>query len=134
MWRKYKQKRKKFVLGVVYTHSNVPQEAIEYFMFQMLSAYSEAYRLIFPNMIPDTKTLIRLCENFNMDIMQNISFVKVMKSKFNLDCISSAYTSLGNTCIDLTFTRNISVQALPFVSYFSYHRPVINRLMLSNEQ
>ena len=69
-----------------------------------------------------------------MYIMQNKSCVKFMKSKFNLDCISSAYTGLGNTCIDQTFTRNISVQALPYVSYFSYHRPVLNRLMLSSEQ
>ena len=69
--------------------------------------------------------------SFNMDIMQNKSFVKFMISKFDLDCISSASTTLGNTCIDLTFTSNISVQALPYVSYFSYHRPVLNRFMLT---
>ena len=134
IWRKYKQKQTKFILGEVYIHSNVPQEAIEYFMFQMLGAYFEAIRLIFPNMNPDTETPILLCGDFNMDIMQNKSFVKFMISKFNLDCISSAYTSLGNTFIDQTFTRNISVQALPYVSYFSYHRSVLNRLMLSIEQ
>ena len=54
------------------------------------------------------------------------SFLNFMKSKFNLDCISFASTTLGNTCIDLTFTRNISVQTLPYVSYFSYHRPALN--------
>ena len=62
------------------------------------------------------------------------SFVNFMKSKFNSDCISSASTTLGNTCIDLTFTRNISVQTLPYVSYVSYHRPLLSRLMLSSEQ
>jgi len=134
MWRKYKQKQTKFILGDVYTHPKVPQEAVEYFMFKMLVAYSEAIRLIFPNMNPGTETPILLCGNFNMDIMQNKSFVNFMKSKFNLDCISSASTTLGNKCIDLTFTRNISVQTLPYVSYFSYHRPVLNRLMLSSEQ
>jgi len=36
--RKYKQKQTKFILGSVYIHPNVPQEAIEYFMFQMLGA------------------------------------------------------------------------------------------------
>jgi len=60
MWRKYKQKQTKFILGAVYIHPKVPQEAIEYFMFQMLGAYSEAIRLIFPNMIPDTETPILL--------------------------------------------------------------------------
>jgi len=69
-----------------------------------------------------------------MDIMQNKSFVNFIKIKFNLHSTSYASTTLGNTCIDLTFTRNISVQTLPYVSYFSYHRPVLNRLMLSSEQ
>jgi hypothetical protein len=125
---------KKFILGAVYIHSNVPQEAIEYFMFQMLGAYSEAISLIFPNMNPGTETPILPCGDFNMDIMQNKSCVNFMKSKFNLDCISSASTTLCNTCIDLTFAKNISVQTIPYVSYLSYHRPVFSRLMLSSEQ
>jgi hypothetical protein len=41
MWRKYEQKQTKFVLGAVYVHPNVPQEAFEYFMFQIFGAYSE---------------------------------------------------------------------------------------------
>ena len=134
MWRKYKEKQTKFILGAVYIHPIVPQEAIEYFMFQMFDAYSEAIRLIFQNMNPDTETPILLCGDCNMDITQNKSFVKFMKFKFNLDSISFASTTLGNTCIDLTFTRNISVQTLPYVSYFSYHRPVLNRFMLRSEQ
>ena len=91
----------------------MPQEAIEYFVFQMFGAYPEAIRLIFPNMNPDTESLILLCGNFHMNIMQNKLFVNFMKSKFNLNYISSASTTPGNTCIDLTFTRNISVQTLP---------------------
>jgi len=62
----------KFILGAVYIHPNVLQEAIEYFMSQMFGAYSEAIRLIFPNMNPDTETPILLCGDFNMDILQNI--------------------------------------------------------------
>jgi len=103
-------------------------------MFQMLGDYSKAIRLIFPNMKPDSETPILLCGNFNMGIMHNKSIVNFIKYKFNFDCISSASTTLGNTCMDLTFTRNIFIQTLPYVSYFSYHRPVLNRLMLSSEQ
>jgi hypothetical protein len=44
MLRKYKQKQTKFIIGAVYIHPNVPQEAIEYFIFRMLCAYSEAIR------------------------------------------------------------------------------------------
>jgi hypothetical protein len=63
MWRKYEQKQTKFVLGAVYIYPIVLQEAIEYFMFQMLGAYSEAIRLIFPNMNPDTETPILPCRH-----------------------------------------------------------------------
>jgi hypothetical protein len=124
----------RFTLGAVYIHPNVPQESIEYFMFQVLGAYSEAIRLIFPSMNPDTKTPILLCGDFNTDVTQNKSFVNFMKSRFSLDCRSSASTTPGNTCIDLTFTRNVSVQTLPYVSDFSYQRPVLNRLMLNNNE
>jgi len=68
MWRKYKLKQKKFILGAVYIHPNVPQEAIEYFMFQILGSYSETIRLILPKVNPDTETPILLCGDFNMDI------------------------------------------------------------------
>jgi hypothetical protein len=70
----------KFILGAVYTHPNVPQESIDCFMLQMLGAYSEAIRLIFPGM----------CGDFNTDVTQNKSFVNFVKSRFNLDCRSSA--------------------------------------------
>jgi hypothetical protein len=50
----------KFILRFVYIHSNVLQEAVGYFMFQMFGAYSEAIRLIFSNMNPNTATPILL--------------------------------------------------------------------------
>jgi hypothetical protein len=107
----------KFILGAFYIHPNVLQESIEYFMFQMLGEYSEAIRLIFPSMKPDTETPILLCGYFNTDVTQNKSFVNFMKTRFNLDCRSSASTTLGNTCIDLTFTRNVSVQIYHIVAW-----------------
>jgi hypothetical protein len=82
----------------------------------------------------DTETPILLCGDFGTDVTQNKSFVNFMKFRFNLDCRSSASTTLGNTCIDLTFSRNVCVQTLPYVSYFSYHRPVQNRLTLNNNE
>jgi hypothetical protein len=48
------------------------------------------------------------------DVCDRIWFRKdnFMKFRFNLDCRSSASTTLGNPCLDLTFTRNVSVQTL----------------------
>jgi hypothetical protein len=77
----------KFILGAVYIHP-VPQESIEHFMFQMLDVYSEAIRLIFSSMNPDTETPILLSGDFNMDVTQNKSFLNFMKYRFNLDCRS----------------------------------------------
>jgi len=37
---------------------------------------------------------------------------------------------LGNTTIDLTFVRNINISIIPFVSYFSYHRPMLNKIFI----
>jgi endonuclease/exonuclease/phosphatase family metal-dependent hydrolase len=76
---------------------------------------------------PDTKTPILLCGDFNMDAMQHKSFVNFMNSRLNLDCRSSASTTLGNTCIDLTFTRNVSVQTLPYILWrVCHHRGVFD--------
>jgi len=69
--RQFRIFSQKFTLGAVYIHPNVPQEAIEFFMFQMFGGYSEAIRPIFPNMNPGTETPILLCRDSNMDIMQN---------------------------------------------------------------
>ncbi|GFT73631.1 uncharacterized protein TNCV_3096561 [Trichonephila clavipes] len=35
-----------------------------------------------------------------------------------------------NTTIDCTFTRNINVDIMPYVSYFTYHRPMLNKIVV----
>jgi endonuclease/exonuclease/phosphatase family metal-dependent hydrolase len=67
----------KFILGAVYIHLNVLQESIQYFMFQMLGAYSEAIRLIFLSMNPDTETPILLCGDFNTDVVCKLYEIQV---------------------------------------------------------
>jgi hypothetical protein len=57
---KAQKKQTKFILGALYIYPKVPQEAIEYFMFQMLGAYSEIIRVIFPDMNTDTEIPVLL--------------------------------------------------------------------------
>jgi hypothetical protein len=66
-----------------------------------------------------------------VDIMQNVQFIDLVKNTFNIDCVTRAMTgtTLGNTCLDLIFTCNISVECLNYISYFSYHHLVLNRVM-----
>jgi hypothetical protein len=39
-------------------------------------------------------------------------------------------TTLENTCIDHVFLRNMNTECMPYVSYFSYHRSLLNKLAL----
>jgi hypothetical protein len=39
-------------------------------------------------------------------------------------------TTLSRTCIDHAFLRNMNTECMPYVSYFSYHRPLLNRLLV----
>jgi hypothetical protein len=69
--------------------------------------------------------------DFNIDINKDPSIIQFLKEELNLDYIpTSSPTTLGNTTIDLTFARNISTDTMPFVSYFSYHRPIIRKVAI----
>jgi hypothetical protein len=91
----------RFVLGSVYTDPGSSSRDIGTLLFQSLAA------------VP-----IVLCG----DITQNIQFVDFMKNTFNTDWATG--TTLGSACLDLSFTRNISVECLNDISYIWYHRPV----------
>jgi hypothetical protein len=75
----------------------------------------------------DADVPIVLCGNFSVDITQNMQFINFMKNTFNIDCVTN--TTLGTTCLDLIITRNISVECLNYILYFSYHRPELNRVV-----
>lgn len=41
--------------------------------------------------------------------------------------------TLGNTTTDCTFTENTIVDVMPYVSYFSDHRPILNKIVVEYE-
>jgi hypothetical protein len=52
-----------------------------------------------------------------------------MKDIFELDVLSdpSQETIRSNSCIDMVFGRNVdNLSCMNYVSYFSYHRPILN--------
>ncbi|GFY12082.1 uncharacterized protein TNCV_4975821 [Trichonephila clavipes] len=49
---------------------------------------------------------------------------------FGFNYAQTSPTTLGNTTIDCTFTRNINVDIMPYVSYFTYHRPMLNKIVV----
>ena len=74
---------------------------------------------------------------FNIDVskQENVEFVTFMEEyiKLRLLSTSSQATTLGGTCIDLVFGKNIDVESRRYVSYFSCHRPLLS-LIKSSEQ
>jgi hypothetical protein len=49
-----------------------------------------------------------------------------MKDTFNIDWVTRPTTA---TTVANTFTRNICVECLNYISYFYYHRPVLIRVV-----
>ncbi|GFT00926.1 uncharacterized protein TNCV_4053651 [Trichonephila clavipes] len=111
-----------FILGAVYIYPKASAEAVKLCLYQSLLPYSANLTKLIPNSQPDLETPIVLCGDFNCDPQQNNYLVEFMRNEFGLNYVQTSPTTLGNTTIDCTFTRNINVDIMPYVSYFTYHR------------
>ena len=70
--------------------------------------------------------------DFNIDVSkrENVDFIKFMSEHFQLSLatnVRQTTTNLG-TVLDLTFIRGIQANVTRYVSYFSYHRPMLSVL------
>ena len=72
--------------------------------------------------------------DFNIDVSktENIEFVDFMLNYMKLSLVSNSTqpTTLGGSCIDLIFARNIRTNVERYISYFSYHRPLLCKIRL----
>lgn len=120
----------KFVLGAVYIHPGLSVQDIGMLLHQALLPYVHNSQYVPPFLQVDPNMPILLCCDFNQNVKSDDKFLKFIKDTFNLDCVSdmSKSTTLKGTTIDLTFSRHITAETLPFISYFSYHRPVLNKI------
>lgn len=118
----------KILLAVIYIHPNTPLMQICLFINRYLNQYSSNNNNpIFSSFDLNTMPII-LAGDFNLDIMkhENRSFLEFMDTTFNLQLKSSiAPTTIRNTCIDMVFSRNIDINCHTYISYFSYHKPII---------
>ncbi|UYV76646.1 K02A2.6-like [Cordylochernes scorpioides] len=120
----------KFLLGAVYIHPGASMQDIGILLWQGLGPYIHNSQYAPPFVQVDSSIPILLCGDFNKNVKPDNSFLKFMKNTYNLDCVSnvSKSTTLKGTTIDLTFARHITAETLPFISYFSYHRPILNKI------
>ncbi|GFX71093.1 ATP-dependent DNA helicase [Trichonephila clavipes] len=119
-----------FILGAVYIHPKASAEAVKLCFYQSLLPYSANLIKLIRNSQPDLETPIVLCGDFNCDPQQNSYLVEFMRNEFGLNYVQTSPTTIGNTTIDCTFTRNINVDIMPYVSYFTYHRPMLNKIVV----
>ncbi|GFW35158.1 uncharacterized protein TNCV_5067231 [Trichonephila clavipes] len=119
-----------FILGAVFIHPKASVEAVKLCLYQSLLPYSANLTKLILNSQPDLETPIVLCGDFNCDPQQNSYLVEFMRNEFGLNYVPTSPTTLGNTTIDCTFTRNINVDIMPYVSYFTYHRPMLNKIVV----
>jgi endonuclease/exonuclease/phosphatase (EEP) superfamily protein YafD len=76
---------------------------------------------------------IVLMGDFNVNVNDKTELAEFLAKKFGLvhhttDGLPKP-TTLSRTCIDHAFLRNMNTECMPYVSYFSYHRPLLNRLL-----
>ncbi|GFV93679.1 uncharacterized protein TNCV_365801 [Trichonephila clavipes] len=102
-----------FILGAVYIHPKASAEAVKLCLYQSLLPYSANLTKLIPNSQPDLETPIVLCGDFNCDPQQNSYLVESTRNEFGLNYVQISPTTLGNTTIDCTFTRNINVDIMP---------------------
>ena len=120
--------RPMFVLGSVYVHPNVPFSKFKY-LFSALATYCTWILGLIPDIDVDLEVPIVLLGDFNVDTKNHSEYAEFMEKEFNLKHhpMESPRT-LGCTRIDHAFLRNINTECMTYVSYFSYHRPILHQI------
>jgi endonuclease/exonuclease/phosphatase (EEP) superfamily protein YafD len=73
---------------------------------------------------------IALMGDFNVNVNYKTELAEFLSKEFGLVHHANALpTTLGGTSIDHVFLRNMNTQCMPYISYFSYHRPLLNKLL-----
>jgi hypothetical protein len=94
-----------------------------------MAQYGKAILSIIPELDVELDIPIALMGDINIDVGKRHDFATWLEQQFGLVHHSSALpTTLGGTSIDHIFLRNINNECMPFISYFSYHKPLLNKL------
>jgi hypothetical protein len=68
--------------------------------------------------------------DFNVNVNDKTELAEFLAKEFGLVQHANALpTTLGGTSIDRVFMRNMNTQCMPYISYFSYHRPLLNKFL-----
>ncbi|GBO04370.1 hypothetical protein AVEN_263011-1 [Araneus ventricosus] len=116
----------------VYIHPGADASHLKMFLFSVLVKYPETMLLIDEKFHIDKDVPIIVMGDFNADVKKNEKVFGFMKKHFDLNMVPTNYPStLGKSYIYLNFTRNISPELLNYVCYFSYHRTILHRIVVT---
>ena len=118
------------VLGSIYIYPNVRMSEMKLFFYSSLARYGKSILNIIEDPEVELDVPIALIEDFNIEMAKdkhNVAgfFAREFQLIHHPNALS---TTLGGTCIDNVFLRNMNTECMPYVSYFSYHRPLLNKL------
>ena len=115
-----------FILVAVYIHQKSTYSTQEDFLKRSLLEYSN----IVPN--GDIHIPMIIMGDFNTTNQNRGKLTDFLKKNFNLTLKNNPdeSTTLGRSCMDLTFSRHLDLDCKPYASYFSYHGPVFNRIRM----
>lgn len=117
----------------IYIHPNKSLNDIKIFILHNLLPYTTNMAQINPILASTNCSTIPmiLAGDFNLDISkpENSQFLEFMEHNFNLKLSSStASTTMGNSCIDMVFSRYINLNCHTYLTYFSYHKPILIKI------
>jgi hypothetical protein len=119
----------KILVVTVYVSPNTPSYGCKSLIFSNLDGYSQKVCKMFE--IWKGEVVRILAGDFNVNVKNNYNaeLVIFMNDTFALDVLSdlSQETTRSKLCIDMVFGLNVdNLSCMNYVSYFSYHRPILN--------
>ena len=122
------------VMVVVYISINQKMHDIQEFLLRALVEYSKERAQLFKDFGKDYDKLpLILAGDFNVNFQdeKSESLKKFLDDKFNLRMNNdpAQSTTKYHTTIDAVFSRYLeNLESQTYISYFSYHRPIISRI------
>ena len=98
--------------------------------YSSLARYGKSILNIIEDLEVELEVPIALIGDLNIDMAKvKHNVASFLAREFQLIHHPNALsTTLGCTCVDNVFLRNLNTECMPYVSYFSYHRLLLNKL------
>jgi hypothetical protein len=117
----------------VYIHPNIKISEVEPLFFSSLARYGMSILKIIKSLEVELDVPIALMGDFNVNVNDKTELAEFLVKEFGLVHHTTNSlpkpTTLGRKCIDHDFLRNMNTECISYVSYFSYHQPLLNRLL-----